>query len=373
MRVLQVSKYYYPVIGGVESHLKLLSEGISKNIEVKVLVSNIKPRTEVERSNNLEIIRIASIGRVFSMPISPTFPLWMGKIKADILHFHHPFPWGMVSYFLTSRINATAIKTIVTYHSDIVRQKITGELFKPILNRFLKRADCIIATSPNLIEDSSILKNYRNKCRIIPLGIDIEKFKNRGGEKEIQSIRDKYGRKIVLFVGRLIYYKGLEYLIRAAPEVNAHFILIGEGPLEKILKQKVSSLNVEKKITFLKSMDEDELILYYYACDLFVLPSIAKSEAFGLVQLESMACGKPVVSTNLPTGVPFVNLHKHTGLIVPPEDSKALARAINTLLENQSLRREYGENARKRVEEEFTKEKMIERTLKLYDELMRTK
>ena len=365
MRVVQISKYYYPVIGGVEGHLKLLSEEISKRVEVKVLVSNVKPETEIERSNNLEVIKIASIGKLFSMPLSPTFPFWMSEIKADILHFHHPFPWGIVSYFLAE----PEAKVVVTYHSDIVRQKITGSLFTPILTRFLKRADCIIATSPNLIEGSPVLKNYKDKCRVIPLGIDAEKFKAKSDEDKICSIRNKFRTKLVLFVGRLIYYKGLEYLIQTIPEIDAHFILIGDGPLEKDLRKKISDLKIEEKVTILKAMDESELISYYYACDLFVLPSIAKSEAFGLVQLEAMSCGKPVVSTNLPTGVPFVNLHKCTGLIVPPGDSRALAEAINTLLENENLRRVYGENARLRVEEEFTKEKMINRTLELYYEI----
>jgi len=366
MKILQVSKYYYPVIGGVESHLKLLCEDLSKNFKVKVLVSNIKPKTEIELSNNLEVVKAGSLGRLFSMPLSPAFPLWMGKLKADILHFHHPFPWGMISYFIAKPEG----KVVVTYHSDIVRQKATGALFTPILLKFLERADCIIATSPNLIEGSSILRLFKHKCKVIPLGIDIEKFRIRPDEKKIGFIRNRFGTRIILFVGRFIYYKGLEYLIGAIPEVDAHFILIGEGPLEKGLRRKISDLKVERKITILRAMSEDEIIPYYYACDLFVLPSIARSEAFGLVQLEAMACGKPVVSTDLPTGVPFVNLHKQTGLIVPPKNSGAIARAINVLLKNQNLRQKYGENARRRVEENFTKEKMIERIQEVYNELL---
>ena len=156
--------------------------------------------------------------------------------------------------------------------------------------------------------------------------------------KKIHSIQDKFKNKIVLFVGRLIYYKGLEYLIKSIPQINAHFILIGGGPLKNTLKQMTKDLKVENKITFFESMDEDELISYYYACDLFVLPSIANSEAFGIVQLEAMTCGKPVVSTNLPTCVPFVNLHQKTGIVVLPKNSDALAQAINTLLEREDLR-----------------------------------
>ncbi|MEK6647249.1 MAG: glycosyltransferase [Candidatus Firestonebacteria bacterium] len=365
MKVLQINKYYYPVIGGIENHLKLLCEEISKKIEVSVLVSNIKAKTEVEKYNNLEIVKIASLGKLFSMPLSPSFPVWLKKINADILHFHHPFPIGMFSYLIAKPKG----KIVLTYHSDIVRQKFTGGLFAPVLNSFMKKADCIIATSPNLIESSPILKNYKEKCRVIPLGIDVEKFKLKQNMEKIHCIQNKFKNKIVLFVGRLIYYKGLEYLIKSIPKINAHFVLIGDGPLKNNLKQIAKDLQVENKITFLESMDEDELISYYWACDLFVLPSIANSEAFGIVQLEAMTCGKPVVSTNLPTGVSFVNLHQKTGLVVTPKNSDALAQAINTLLEREELRKEYGENAKQRVEKEFTKEKMVDRILKLYNEI----
>ena len=370
IKVLLVSKFYHPVKGGVENHIKLLTESIKEKFPITVLCCNTKRKTEVEEKDGLKIVKVGSIGTLRSMPLSPTFPSWVRKIKADILHFHLPFPLGVISYFLAKPEG----KIIITWHSDIVRQKIGRLFYHPFLIRFLKKADVIIATSPNMIESSSYLKRFKEKCKVIPLGIDVERFKLKEDEEErVKKIREKYisGKGIILFVGRLIYYKGVEYLIRAMRDVDATCLIIGEGKLKKKLEKMVDELGLSSKMHFLGSVSDEELPLYYHACDVFCLPSVAKSEAFGIVQLEAMACGKPCVSTDLPTGVPFVNQNGKTGIIVPPKNPDALAKAINTLLDDPALREKYGSYAKERVKRKFKREVMVKRIIEVYQEVLK--
>lgn len=369
LRVLQVNKLYYPHIGGIEKVVCLLSEELAKRpaLEVKVLVCNMESRTRIEKTSNLEVIRVASLGTLFSMPVAPAFPLWLRKLDADIYHYQHPFPLGELCYLLAR----PAGKLVVTWQSDIVRQRTLLRLYEPFLQMFLRKANLILATSPNYLESSRYLRAFREKCRVVPNGIDPSQFRATPQiEVQAAAIRARHGPSIILFVGRLVYYKGLPYLLKAMMEIQARLLIIGEGPLEKGLRELVESLDLSRKVVFLRPVSEETLAAHYHACDVFVLPSTANSEAFGLVQLEAMACGKPVVSTNLPTGVPYVNQHGKTGFILPPRDPEALARAINTLLDDPGLRENFGQYAKRRVEREFTMEIVAEKVLEIYEELM---
>jgi len=369
IRVLQTSKFFYPHIGGIEKLVREINLGLKEKVDIKILTCQTKGKGNKEIIDEIEIFRAGSIGTYFSVPISFTFPFLLKKLSKDrdILHFHLPFPLAVMSYLLVRPKG----KIVVWWHSDILRPKSLYKLYKPFLRKFLKKVNKIIVYTPYHIKNSDILKDFKNKCEIIPYGIDIEHFNftNEVGE-EVKKIRGKYGSKVILFVGRLVYYKGLEYLIRAMEEVDAKLLIIGNGNLKGCLLKLATELNIEDKVFFIGRVTDNELLAYYYACDIFVLPSIAKTEAFGLVQLEAMACGKPVVNTDLPTGVPYVSLDKITGVTVPPKDSKALAEAINILLNDESLRKKYGENGRKRVEKEFSKKIMIKRVLDLYQELV---
>ncbi len=368
MKVLQVSKLYPPVIGGVENHLYLLANELKDRVETKVLVANTRLKTEIKREKNLEIIRVASFGRLFSLPLPLSFPLWFKGMNSDILHFHLPFPLGVISYLLMRPKG----KVVVTYHSDIIRQRLFRIFYRPFLMRFLKRADCIITASPNLRDNSPVLKRFKDKCEVIPFGIDLEEFRLTPEIAEkAQEIKGKYKGPLILFAGRLVSYKGLKYLIEAIKEVEARLLIIGKGPLEARLKRLAKRWGIENRIIWIGKVDKRDLVSFYHACDLLILPSISNNEAFGIVQLEAFACGKPVISTDLPTGISSVNLHQKTGLIVPPKDSKALAREINRLLKSPDLREKYGQYAKKRVEKEFTKELMTQRVLKLYQELIK--
>ncbi len=366
-KVLQINKLYYPWIGGVEKVVQNIAEDLKSEVNMEVLVCRNWGRGRNEIINNVKVMRAGSLGIFFSMPLSLSFPIMLKRLNRDILHFHLPFPLAVISYLLMRPKG----KVVVTYHSDIVRQRLFRIFYRPFLMRFLKRADSIITSSQNLKDNSLVLKRFREKCRVIPYGIDFEEFRLTPEiAKRAQGIKERFKGPLLLFVGRLVPYKGLKYLIEAMKEVEAKLLVIGEGPLRVRLKGLAKRFGIENKIIWIGEINRKDLISYYYACDFLVLPSISNNEAFGIVQLEAFACGKPVISTDLPTGVPFVNLHQKTGLTIPPKDSNALALTINRLLKSPDLREKYGQYAKERVEKEFTKELMNQRVLKLYQELV---
>ncbi len=369
MRVLHVNKLYHPWVGGVEKVVQDIAEGLKDKVDIEVLACQPKGKGTKEIVNGVKIYRATSMGIYFSMPISFSLPLLLKKLSKgrDILHFHTPFPLGVASYLLVKPKG----KLVVWWHSDIVRQKNIMWLYKPFLLQFLKKADRIIVATAEHIENSLFLKVFKDKCEIIPFGIDIKQLQlNSNIQQEIAKIREKHGSKIVLFVGRLIYYKGVEYLIRAMKNVNGKLLIIGQGPLESRLRAIAAEPQLEGKIAFLGKVEDQKMLAYYHACDIFVLPSIANSEAFGIVQLEAMACGKPVINTDLPTGVPYVSLNGETGITVPPADSRVLSQAINILLEDFDLRKKYSENALARVKTHFSLKRMIEKVYHAYEEVM---
>lgn len=368
IKVLQVNKLYYPHIGGVEKHVQDLAETIKDIVDVRVLVANTAIKSIIEKINGVDVTKVASLGMAASAPVAPTLWRWLKKYPSDINHFHFPYPIGDLSYFLAR----PAGKLIITYHSDIVRQRRLLALYRPLMVRFLNRADVILAGSPNIIEGSPVLEKYRDKCRIFHYGIDIDRFEiNENVEIKASGLRTEFGGgPVLLFIGRLVYYKGVEYLLDAMVDIDAKLVLVGEGELKEVLENKAERLGLKDKVLFYGKASDEDLPALYGACDVFVLPSVARSEAFGLVQLEAHACGKPVVSTDLPTGVPYANLDMRTGLIVPPKDSAALAAAINRLLNDEELRVRLGSQGKQRVKDEFSLKAMKKSVLKVYDEVL---
>jgi rhamnosyl/mannosyltransferase len=350
----------------MESVLYDLCDELKDKVDLRVLVADGRGPTRIEVKDGVKVIRVGSLGMIFATSICPTMVYWIKRFPADIVQIHHPNPMATISYLLSNQRG----KLIVLYQSDIVRQRVTYKLYVPFMMRMLKRADRIIITSANYLESSPLLVRFKEKCVLIPLGIDVQRFKKRGGESKIAAIRSQYGGKIVLFVGRLTHYKGVPYLLEAMKRVSGRLLIIGEGDLERQLKNQAVQNSLSTKVHFLGELGEDEMVPFLHACDLLVLPSISRNEAFGLVQLEAMACYKPVVSTDLETGVPYVNRNGVTGFIVPPRDSGALAEAINQLLEDEDLRTRMGIEGRRRVEGEFTREKMARETLRLYKEVL---
>jgi len=366
--VLQIYKDYCPpVFGGIEKHLALLSQWLSRVVDVEVLVANRGLRTQEEVIRGIRVTKAGSLGRVYSAPLTPLFWYLLGRARFDILHFHLPNPTAVVSYLLAR----PAGKVVVTWHSDIVRQARFLPLYRPFLLRFLRRCDVILPTSERYARTSPFLREFLAKCRAIPLGIDVSRFKlTESVWSKKEELRSRFGPRIVLFVGLLRYYKGLSFLIDAMAKVDGRLVIVGDGPMRQALEAQSKQSRLEQRVTFVGAVSEEELPAYYHCCDVFCLPSIFRSEGFGVSQLEAMVCGKPVVSTRLDTGVCYVNLDGKTGIVVEPMDSDALAGAITRLLDDTALAARLGEFARRRVLAEFTVERMGSRVLDVYKRLL---
>lgn len=377
IRVLQVNKLYYPVTGGIERVVQQLAEGLCEDTDTKVLVCRKKGGTIVEQIAGIEVTRASSMGMLSSLPLSVSF-LWKFRRMAkdrDIVHIHMPFPLGDLACFLSGYKG----RVILWWHSDIVRQKKLMKLYRPLMEWLLRRADCIIVATQGHIDGSEYLKPYQDKCRIIPFGVDpkIEKEADRWYEEGGPPERSQEKTAVVkyLFVGRLVYYKGCRTMIEAFVQAakrndRIRLDIVGTGPLEPELKRQTEELRLTDQIHFHAGVSDDELIGFFKECDVFVLPSLQRSEAFGLVQIEAMAFGKPVINTNLPSGVPYVSLHGETGLTVEPGNTAELAEAMEYLAEHPAERCQMGERARERMEEQFRMETMLKRVLRLYEEFV---
>ncbi len=367
LKVLEVNKAYFPHIGGIETLVKQYSEELGQfGAQVRTLVCRDgKGGTIREKVNGVPVIRSGSMGTYFSCPLSLHFIREFRRMakKADVIHIHLPFPLADLALLLSGYKGKVAL----SWHSDIVKQKKLLFFYKPLLKYLLNRADMIFTATEGHINGSDFLPEYREKCRILPYGITVEDY--LGIERKpvlTEKLTDKNSVKI-FFTGRLVYYKGVDILLKAFAKVkNCELFIAGTGELEASLKSYAESHNLSDKVHFLGFLPDDELKQAYADCDIFVLPSVAKSEAFGIVQLEAMVYGKPVINTSLPSGVPYVSIDGETGLTVPPSDAKALAKAITRLAEDKTLREKLGKNAAVRVYKNFNEKNVIRR---LYDYL----
>ncbi|MBR2955238.1 MAG: glycosyltransferase [Ruminococcus sp.] len=367
LKILEVNKAYFPHIGGIETLVKQYSEELGQfDTQVRTLVCCDNRGGSIrERVNGVPVIRAANFGTYFSCPISTQFVKQFRRLsqKADVIHIHMPFPLADFAMLLSGFKG----KVVLSWHSDIVKQKKLLTLYKPLLKYLLNRADMIFVATEGHIDGSDFLPEYREKCRILPYGITVEDYLNIDRKPILtEKLTDKNSVK-VFFTGRLVYYKGVDVLLKAFRLVNGcELFIAGTGELEAELKAYAKEHNMEDKVHFLGFLPDDELKQAYADCDIFVLPSVAKNEAFGIVQLEAMVYGKPVINTLLPSGVPHVSIHKKTGLTVPPSDFESLSAAILALARNRELREEYGKNAADRVMENFNEKDVIR---KLYEYL----
>jgi glycosyltransferase involved in cell wall biosynthesis len=376
MKILQTNKAYYPKVGGIETTITTLSEGLVKNFgaELDVLTCNqkINFRKVIKVINGVNINYLPTYQFFASLPISPSYFNEIKKYSGDILHIHEPFPLADISLLSNPTLRKKFSKIIVTWHSDIVRQKWVLTIYKKYLERFLHIVDKIIISNPNLIDNSEYLPNFREKIEIIPIGVDLTWVdscqKSNTMADEIKFSNDSL---MILFVGRLVYYKGIEYLIDAINLVpNINLTIIGSGPLKNKIAKKIKFYNLSSRVTLIPEADEITLRSYFKACDIFILPSVEKSETYGIVQIEAMACGKPIICTDIGTGTTFINQNNLTGLVVKPRNSKELSGAIIKLIDDNQLRKKFGEIGKIRAFQEFTSNKMVERTFLLYQKLL---
>jgi rhamnosyl/mannosyltransferase len=297
--------------------------------------------------------------------------------RPDIIHLQFPYPTGELAWLSSQLLplpSGQRPKTVLTYHSDIVRQRRLLKFYSPFLRQVLQRVDKILATSPQYIGSSHWLQSVASKCVVAPLGVDYTRFTTVNTE-QVAAIKARYGleQPLVLFAGRLRYYKGLQYLLRAWSQLQhaAKLLIIGIGPMEAAWKAEAAQLGLTSdQVVFLGEISDAELPAYYQAADLFVLPASERSEAFGIVQLEAMAAGCPVITTELGTGTSYVNQNGETGLVVAPCDPSALAAALNQLLTNPTLRQQMGVQAQARIHAKFSIEQMVDQSEAVYQQLV---
>jgi rhamnosyl/mannosyltransferase len=279
---------------------------------------------------------------------------------------HEPHPWAAVAIWLRCR----ARHLIIWHHSDILRPWWASFTYGWLQRSLYRRAACVIVASRALGEHSSVVPRAR-RIAVIPFGIDVERFARLDEPQRQLAARLRNGatRPTALVVGRLVYYKGIDVLVRAAAHCNVALRIVGDGPEEPALRRLVASYRMEDRVEFVTNVPDAELPAYYHSADMFVLPSTHRTETFGIVQIEAMAAGLPVVSTKLPTGVPWVNQDQVTGLVVDPGDPEALARAIQSLADDPARRQTLGEAGRSRARLVFSRERMLRTFTALVEEV----
>lgn len=361
--ILHIGKFYPPQKGGIETHLHDLAIRQVGVADVNVIVANVRPQAEHFVSEGVSVTRVARIGTVASMPVCVGLTSAVRQTPADLVHIHTPNP-GAAFAFLMSKHRG---KLVITHHADTSGRAFLRKMSDPFVIQAMRRANRILVTSKRYCESSDELKPFYEKCRVIPLGIDID-HGPYADPNIIRTIRERFGERIVLAVGRLVSYKGFDILVRAMKQVDAKLLLIGSGPERHSLVKLAAVEGVERKIEFLGPVEN--LAPYFSAASLFVLPSMTRAEAFGLVQLEAMLAGLPIVNTDIESGVPEISMDGQTGITVPPGDVTALSGAISLLLGRKDLRTQFGNAARIRTKTEYTADLMAKRTLDVYAEVL---
>ena len=368
LKVLQVGKFY-PILGGVEKVMYDLMTGLSeRNISCDMLCAAVQgPTVEKVLNDHARLFCMHALTKKAGTMISPAM---IGKLRKickeyDIIHVHHPDPMAALALFLSGYKG----KVVLHWHSDIVKQRWFLKAYLPLQHWLINRADKIVGTSPVYLQGSPFLKKVQDKTVCLPIGIE-EMPRNH---ERAQEIMEQYGhRKMIFSLGRMVTYKGFQYLVEAAKYLDDDYVIVigGTGPLKKSLLQQIKELSLQRKVILPGRISDSDLIAYYEACRLFCLPSVMKTEAFGIVQIEAMSFGKPVVTTTIPnSGVAWVNAHGKSGLNVTPKNAKELANAIVKVCEKDEDYRRFSEGALQNFKERFTHEEMIENCLNIYANL----
>ncbi len=358
MHIVHVYKDYYPILGGIENHVRTLAEQqAAAGHAVSVLVTNPGRLPARQLRAGVTVVRAPRLATVASTPLSPTLPLLLRSLQPDITHLHFPYPVGEASQWLSGR----GRPYVITYHSDVVRQQAILRLYRPLLARVLRGAARILPTSENYVRSSPYLQPLADRCTVVPLSVDPTPF------ARATPLLPPARVPTLLFVGRHRYYKGLDDLLRALPGLPARLLVGGDGPMRAEWQRLAQELGLGEQVRFLGDVSDVELPNLYASGDIFVLPANSRAEAFGTVILEAMAAGLPCVTTELGTGTSYVVQHEQTGLVVPPRDPAALRAALNRLLADAELRRRMGAAGQVRARAEFTPEQLVERVQRVYE------
>lgn len=372
LRICHLGKYYPPAPGGIESHLQTLARAQAQlGLEVSVYcVNHESGRTVQEDDEAVRLTRFGRLGSVSKQDFCRDLVPSLRRVEADIVHLHVPNP-TMTLALLRAR---PRLPLVVTYHSDIVKQRVLRMLFRPFERLAFRGVRAVLPTSPLYPAGSSFLRSYEDRLHVLPHGIDLSPYLNPTAKAQVEAeaIRARYPGPRWLGCGRMVYYKGFVNAVRALVEVPGTLILVGDGPDRPLLEAEAERLGVSDRVVFPGKLPHAlDLVPYYLAAEAFWFPSNARSEAFGLVQVEAMASGCPVINTEIPhSGVSWVSPHERTGLTVPVNDPKALAAAARRLLEEPGLRARLAEAARARAVEEFSDRVMAERSLAIYRQVL---
>lgn len=369
MKVLQLGKFW-PVKGGVERVMIDLVEGISeRGIDCDMLTVDVEKNRclEIVLNDHSRIVCVSSLFTLCATMISPAMVRKLRQIQSryDIIHIHHPDPMAAFALWLSGFKG----KVVLHWHSDILKQKIALKFFLPLQNWLIKRSDLILATSPVYLKQSRYLQSSFADVAVLPIGIDVISPDSNG----VELIRNQYrGKNIIFSLGRLVGYKGFDYLIDAARYLPDDYVVLigGAGVLQQNLQCQIQQQGLVGKVVLLGRIPKEDIANYYGACDVFVMSSIWKTEAFGVVLLEALSAGKPIVATKIKgSGVPWVNEDGVTGVNVEPENSQAIADAVRYVLSERSRYETFSHNAKKRYADMFRKEMMIDKCLEFYKEL----
>jgi glycosyltransferase involved in cell wall biosynthesis len=368
IRVCHLGKYYPPAPGGIESHVCTLARAqAALGLSVRVFcVNHRRGPTATEQDGSVEVVRFKPAVSAAKLELCPDLVAALRTVKADILHLQVPNP-TMIVALLAAR---SRTPLVVTYQSDVIRQRVLSVLFRPLERQLYRRVRMIMPSSPLYPGGSRFLRSYSDRIDLLPNGIDLQPYLEPSAEhrSEAERIKAQYPGPLWVGCGRMVYYKGFPNALRALPHVPGTLLLIGGGPLREALEAEAVRLGVRNRVVFLGNLPHHlDIVPYYLAADAFWFPSNARSEAFGIVQVEAMASGCPVINTHIPhSGVSWVSRHEETGLTVPVDDPIALAEAANRLLTEPGLRDRLAAGARERAIREFDHRTMAERSLAIY-------
>lgn len=368
MRILHAYKVYMPgVYGGIPSVIAMLAKLPRPEFDTRVLVARECGFAQKYKFEGVEVEAVSSIGTAMSMPLAPAFPFSFAKRAraSDIVVHHAPFPLTDLGALLMPRDTAL----IVHWHAEVIGRPVIMKLLAPLFRHSLKRADRIIVSDQAIVENSPFLKNFAGKCVVVPYGCDAAHWSElTAAQREAVDRLQEQHPKLVVAVGRLVSYKGYEVFLRAMQNVDAEAVIIGDGQLKADLNKLAEELGVVDRVRFLGVLRPDEVKQYMHAAKVLAFPSVTEAEAFGLVQLEAMSAGKPVVNTDLATAVPNVARDGKEGFTVPPNQPAAFAEALRRLLEQPDLATKLGEAGRVRVGTEFSQSLFLSRIQQVYKE-----